>query len=135
MSSVAEMLKDLKKSGALEKIAAQGGLAMSLEDEATVKLAEDIYAAGRIMGHGVIAGILEKLAAEPESATGAAAPSQGNESHDQSTFKRVSEKIMRFKGGQTGGSAPGIPGSTPNVLAEAVAPPQAGKPNPPEKKG
>lgn len=134
MPSVAELMAQLKEQGALEKVAEQGGF-LSPEDEETVKLAEDLYAGGRIFGQGVVQGILEKLAEAPASATGVTAPSTGDEAVDKSNFKNIANKIMKFKGTETPGSAPGVPGSNPGVVAETVAPSQVAKPNPEEKKG
>jgi hypothetical protein len=129
------MLANLKGDGSLEKVAGQGGFALSPEDEETVKLAEDCYAAGRIMGHGVIAGILEKLADSPVPATGVTEPSTGDESVDKSQFKNIADKVMRFKGKESPGSTPSVQGSNPGVVAETTAPPQVARPNPEEKTG
>lgn len=136
MSSVSKMMQELRESGAIEKTAsAAGDLGLTSDDEQTVKLAEDCYAAGRIMGHGWIAGVLEKLADAPVSATGQTQPSQGNESNDQSQMKRIAGKVMNFKGMASAGSTPNIAGGNPDVVAETVAPPQAKTTNTPEKTG
>jgi hypothetical protein len=133
--NVTEMLESLRKSGALEKVAAQGGL-LDDSDRDLVKLSEDISYAGRLFGHQVVIGVLEKLAEGAVGATGKADPSQGNEKNDQSNMKRIADKIMALKGIKSGGSVPSIPGSAPLVRAETVAPPQAtGKVNPDDKLG
>ena len=135
MSKVSEIMQALRDKGALEKVAeAQGGLT-SDDDERMTKLAEDLYAGGKIFGHAAVVGMLEKLAEQPVPATGQTPPSQGNEANDNSNFKRITEKVMKFKGIDSPGSTPSIPGGMPTVAAETTAPDQVAKPNPEEKTG
>lgn len=133
--NVTEMLESLRKSGALEKVAAQGGF-LDNADQELVKASEDISYAGRLFGHQAVIGMLEKIADSAVGATGKADPSQGNEKNDQSNMKRIADKIMALKGMKSGGSVPSVPGSAPLVRAETVAPPQAtGKVNTDDKLG
>ena len=55
--------------------------------------------------------------------------------NDPSVMKSIAEKVMNFKGKESPGSVPSIPGSYPDVVAETVAPAQVKSPNPPEKTG
>jgi hypothetical protein len=131
---VTEMVKALRQNGALEKVAAQGGL-LDDSDKEIVKVSEDVAFAGRLFGHEIVIGMLEKIAENAVGATGKADPSQGNEKNDQSNFKRIADKIMALKGMKSGGSVPSVPGSAPLVRAETVAPPQQTKVNPDDKTG
>ena len=132
---VTGLVKQLRQNGALEKVAAQGGL-LDGSDQEIVKISEDIAYAGRLYGHQVVVGILEKIADSAVGATGKADPSQGNEKNDQSNMKRIADKIMALKGMKSGGSVPSVPGSAPLVRAETVAPPQAtGRVNTDDKLG
>lgn len=123
--SVSELLRQLNEEGALEKVAAQGGFGLTPEDEETIKLAEEIDASGRVFGKAAAEAMIEKLAEAAASATGAAAPSQGdlNEAFTpDSLMKKITDKVMNLKGHESGGSTPSAPGTSPNVLAEEVAP-------------
>lgn len=135
MSKVSEIMQALRDKGALEKTAAAQEGFEAEQDEKMTKLAEDLYAGGKIFGRAVVAGMLEKLAEAPTAATGAAEPSQGDESNDPSNMKRIADKVMKFKGMASSGSTPSVPGGMPTVAAETTAPDQAAKPNPPEKTG
>ena len=128
--SVGELLRELKAEGAMEKLAAQGGL-MSPEDEEMYKLAEELHASGILFGRAAVEGMLQKLAEEAAGATGTAPASVGNEGLDASKMKQIANKLMGFQGMETPGSAPGVPGEkSPNTLAEETAPPQVKSPNP-----
>lgn len=129
-----EMVAKLRESGALQKVASQGGVTETSDMD---KLAENLDYSGRLFGHAVVTGILEKLADAAAGATGKAEPSQGDKSKDPSNFKRVADKIMALKGIQTGGSVPGIPGKPETVVRETVATPgdKTKGPNPNDKVG
>lgn len=119
---VTQLVKQLRENGALEKVAAQGGL-LGSDDRDVVKLAEDVAYAGRLYGHEIVIGMLEKIADVAAGASGKAEPSHGDKKNDPSNFKRIADKIMALKGMQTGGSAPGIPGKPETVVRETVATP------------
>jgi len=129
-----EMVAKLRESGALQKVASQEGL---MGDSAMEKLAENLEYSGRIFGHAVVTGILEKMADVAAGATGKAEPSQGDKSKDQSNFKRVADKIMGLKGIVTPGSVPGIAGKPETVVRETVATPgdKTRSPNPDDRTG
>lgn len=131
---ISEMVAKLRESGALTKVASQGGVTEMGEN---TKLAEDLTNSGKIFGHAVVIGILEKCADAAAGASGKAEPSQGDKSKDQSNFKRIADKIMGLKGIVTPGSAPSIPGKPETVVRETVATPgdKTRSPNPDDKTG
>jgi hypothetical protein len=115
--------------------AGQGG-AVGEVDEGLEKLAKNLVAGGMIFARGIIAGIQEKVAESAISASGAVPSSVGDASKDDSMMKKITDKVMSFKGHQSAGSAPSVPGSNPGVVAEQQAsttPPA--KPNPDEPTG
>lgn len=116
--------------------AGQGGIVGDTVDENLVKLADNLVAGGKIFARGIIAGIQEKVAESAVSASGMVQPSVGDASKDDSMMKKITDKVMTFKGHESAGSAPSVPGSNPGVVAETVAtvtPPA--KPNPDEPTG
>lgn len=133
--NIAEFVAKIKSSGEMEKLAGQGGAAASDEEELS-KVAEDLKYSGKVFGHYVVEGMLEKIAQTPISAQGQAPPSAGDESNDSgSMFKRIADKIMTAQGHESPGTVPSVPGSDPLVRAESVEPKQVAKPNPEEKTG
>jgi len=135
--NIAEFVASIKKSGDLEKLAGQSDAAADLGNEEELsKIAEDLKFSGKVFGHYVVEGMLEKLAQETIPAQGQAPASQGNESNDSgSMFKRIADKIMTAQGHESPGTVPSVPGSDPLVTAETTQPKQVAKPNPDEKTG
>ena len=134
---IGSIISQLRSNSPLTKQAEeQGGVAGAPDDEGIDKLAENLIAGGKTFAYGFVQGLQEKIATSPVSASGQAAPSVGDESNDDSLWKKVSDKVMSFKGHQTSGSSPSVPGTNPNVVAEQQAPttPPA-KPNPDEPTG
>jgi len=136
--NVMELLSKLDADGEIDKTASVDASA----DDPMVKLAQDIFAGGRLFAQGFIAQ-LQKEASEG----GTAEPSTGDASNDQSNWKNVATKIQTRHAvpGQpapntVGGSGGGVtqkktPGENPGVTYAAVAPPQKDNPNPPEQSG
>lgn len=136
--NIADFVASLKKSGEFEKLASQGDAAAASPEEETElsKVAEDLKYSGKVFGHYVVEGMLEKLAQEPVPAQGQAPSSEGNESNDSgSMFKRIADKIMTTQGHKSPGTTPSVPGSDPLVTAETTQPKQVDKPNPDETTG
>ncbi len=133
--SVSALLRQLNDEGALEKVAEQGGFGLGPEDEAIIKIAEELDASGRIFGKAAAEAFIEKIAEAAIPATGLTEPSTGDMAKDQSVFKNVADKVMKFKGKESPGSVPSVQGANPAVTAETVAPAQVKKPNPEEKTG
>lgn len=127
--NVAEMMDKIRKDGTLEKTAAQGGV-LSTGDQETTKLANDLWFSGKLMGHALVEGMLEKMSEAPVAAHGKTPPSQGDAGNDKSNFKRIADKVFAAHGMKTPGTQPSIPGGSPLVVAEKTAPPQVKNPNP-----
>jgi len=134
--NIDSLLEELEADGSLEKNASAGKA-----EDPMMKVAEDLFAGGRMFAKGFVAEI-KKVAAEG----GMAASSQANVNEDQSVFKSVAKKVQERKGagpagatiGETGGGGvteKKISGSNPGVTYGAVAPPQAQTPNKPETRG
>lgn len=133
MPTVADIMEELRSKNALEKKAAAAPAEPVVETEDTEmkKVAEDLYAGGRIFGRGAVDEILSKLAEGPAAPKGKAAPSQGNLAEAKaSPWMKTVEKVKNLHGGS---SAPS--GTGPNVVAEApgIKAKQDQTPNPPEK--
>jgi hypothetical protein len=128
-----KLMTEIRTKGLDKKAEAQGGLAG--EDEAMQKIAEDLVHSGKIFGRALVDGLLEKAAEAPVGATGAASSSEGDPGNDDSLWKKISDKVMNFQGHESAGSAPSVPGTNPNVVAESTQPAQEKKPNPPEPTG
>jgi hypothetical protein len=134
--NIDSLLEDLENDGSLEKNASAGGA-----DDPMMKVAEDLFAGGRMFAKGFVAEI-KKTAAEG----GMAGPSQANLAEDKSVFKSVAKKVQQRHGagpagatiGETGGGGvtdKKISGSNPGVTYGAVEPPQAKTPNKAETHG
>lgn len=137
--NVMELLQKLDADGEMDKTASVAASA----DDPMVKLAQDIFAGGRLFAQGFIAE-LQKSAAEG----GKAEPSGGDPKNDPSNWKNVATKIQerhampgqpasnQIASSGTGGvTQKKTPGDNPNVTYPAVAPPQKDNPNPPEQHG
>jgi hypothetical protein len=136
--NIADFVAKIKESGEMEKLAGQGDAAATVpqDEEELSKVAEDLKYSGKLFGHYVVEGMLEKLAQEPIPAQGAAPSSQANEANDSgSMFKRIADKIMTNQGHESPGTTPSVPGADPLVTAETTQPKQVAKPNPDEKTG
>lgn len=132
--NIADFVAKIKSSGEMDKLAAAADSAPV--DEELQKVAEDLKYSGKVFGHFVVEGMLEKLAQETIPAQGQAPPSQANEANDSgSTFKRIADKIMTAQGYESPGTTPSLPGNDPLVRAETTEPKQVDKPNPDEKTG
>lgn len=132
--NIAEFVAKVKGTGEMEKLAGQGDAAAVNEE--VEKVAEDLKFSGKVFGHYVVEGMLEKLAQEPIPAGGQAPSSQANEANDAgSMFKRIADKIMTTQGHESPGSTPSVPGADPLVTGETTQPKQVAKPNPDEKIG
>jgi hypothetical protein len=132
------IIEELRSESPLTKKAeaeGQGGVASDVDPQLE-KLAKNLVAGGKIFARGIIAGIQEKVAEAPVSASGQVQPSVGDASKDDSMMKKITDKVLTFKGHESPGSAPSVPGSNPGVVAEQQAPttPPA-KPNPDEPTG
>lgn len=133
--NIDSLIEDLEASGDLEKTASAN------VDDPMVKIAEDLFAGGRMFAKGFVAE-LKKTAAEG----GKAEDSQANLNEDQSVFKSVAKKVQQRHGagpagpaiGETGGGGvteKKIQGQNPGVTYGAVEPPQAKTPNKAETHG
>jgi len=133
--NIDSLLEELETDGSLEKSASVGS------DNPMMKVAEDLFAGGRMFGKGFVAEI-KKVAAEG----GMVPSSQANVNEDQSVFKSVAKKVQERHGagpagatiGETGGGGVTenkISGSNPNTTYGAVQPPQAKVPNKAERVG
>jgi hypothetical protein len=127
--NISEMMEKIRKDGTMEKVAAQGG-ALSTEDQEKTALANDLWYSGKLMGHALVEGMLEKVAEPPAGASGKTPDSKGNTSNDKSNFKRIADKVFAAHGMKTPGTVPSIPGGSPLVVAEKTAPQQVHNPNP-----
>jgi len=134
--NIDSLLEELETDGSLEKNASAGKA-----DDPMMKVAEDLFAGGRMFAKGFVAE-LKKTAAEG----GTVESSQANPENDQSVFKNVAKKVQERHGagpagatiGETGGGGvteKKIEGANPNVTYGAVAPPQSKNPNPAETRG
>jgi len=134
--NIDSLLEELETDGSLEKSASAGNA-----DDPMMKVAEDLFAGGRMFAKGFVAEI-KKVAAEG----GMAPSSQANVNEDQSVFKTVAKKVQERHGagpagatiGETGGGGVTenkISGSNPNTTYGAVQPPQAKTPNKAERTG
>ncbi len=135
ISSLVEQLRSESQLTKQAQAQSQGGMTGDPQDEQLEKLAQNLVAGGKIFARGIIAGLQEKVAEAPVSASGSVVPSTGDASKDDSLMKKITDKVMAFKGHESGGSAPSVPGSNPNVVAETVAQAQVAKPNPEETTG
>jgi len=134
--NIAEFVSKIKSSGELTKLAGQGDGTSLLSDDELAKVGEDLKFSGKVFGHYVVEGMLEKLAQEPIPAQGQAPSSQANEANDSgSTFKRIADKIMAAQGYKSPGTTPSLPGSDPLVTGETTQPKQVDSPNPDETTG
>jgi hypothetical protein len=133
--NIDRLIEDLENDGSLEKSASAN------PEDPMVKVAEDLFAGGRMFAKGFVAE-LKKTAAEG----GMAEPSQANLDEDKSVFKSVAKKVQQRHGagpagatiGETGGGGvtdKKISGSNPAVTYGAVEPPQAKTPNKAETHG
>lgn len=122
----------------LEEIEAEATKTASAQipqDDPMMKVAEDLFAGGRMFAKGFIAE-LQKAAAEG----GKVEPSTGDASNDKSVFKQVATAIQSRQGagpasptvgssGTGGTTEKKIQGDNPGVVYDAVAPKQQERPH------
>lgn len=135
IGGIIETLRSESQLTKKAEAAGQGGVVGEV-DAALEKLGKNLVAGGKIFARGIIAGIQEKVAESAVSASGAVPPSVGDASKDDSMMKKITDKVMSFKGHESGGSAPSVPGSNPGVVAEQqTTGPSPAKANPDEPTG
>ena len=133
--NIDRLIEDLEKDGSLEKNASAN------PDDPMMKVAEDLFAGGRMFAKGFVAEI-KKVAAEG----GMAPNSEANVDADKSVFKTVAKKVQERHGagpagatiGETGGGGvteKKIEGDNPNTTYGSVQPPQSKTPNKAEATG
>lgn len=133
--NIDRLIEDLEKDGSLEKNASAN------PEDPMMKVAEDLFAGGRMFAKGFVAEI-KKVAAEG----GMAPSSEANVSADASVFKTVAKKVQERHGagpagatiGETGGGGTTekkISGENPATTYGSVQPPQAKTPNKAEATG
>lgn len=132
MPTVAEIVKELRDKNILEKKAAlePKPAEESTEDAELKKVAEDLYAGGRIFGRGAYDELMSKLSEGPVAPKGKAADSGPSPEAKKAPWMSTVEKLKNLHGGS---SAPS--GTGPNVTAEApgIKAKTEPSPNPPEK--
>ena len=134
--NIDRLIENLEQDGSLEKNASAG-----TPEDPMMKVAEDLFAGGRMFAKGFVAEI-KKVAAEG----GMAPSSEANVNADKSVFKDVAKKVQERHGagpagatiGETGGGGvteKKITGDNPGTTYGAVQPPQAKTPNKAEVTG
>lgn len=99
--NIDSLLEELETDGSLEKSASAGNA-----DDPMMKVAEDLFAGGRMFAKGFVAEI-KKVAAEG----GMAPSSQANVNEDQSVFKTVAKKVQERHGAGPAGATIGETGA------------------------